>query len=148
MSRKDRDAYNAYMRVYMKERYQAFKAEILSRLGGACKECGSIIGLEMHHVEPSKKKFTISTAWSQRAEILDVEIAKCILLCGDCHKVVHGAKHGGERLYRSGCRCGPCIEGYQDRLPAKLATKTRWRERRRQNLHPSLSGESHRLSSG
>lgn len=61
--------------------------------GGACRCCGydiSTSALEFHHRDPSKKLFTINTDVMGRKwqTILD-EVAKCELLCANCHREHH-----------------------------------------------------------
>jgi hypothetical protein len=83
-----------------------------NRLGGRCIRCGATDDLNFHHRDPSEKSFTISRLWSMRDEIIETELAKCDLLCRECHKKHHESKatHGEVRRYWRGCRCGPCKE--------------------------------------
>lgn len=61
--------------------------------GGKCKLCGydrCIEALEFHHIDPSKKDFSISSrgharSWKRVKEELD----KCIMLCANCHREIH-----------------------------------------------------------
>jgi hypothetical protein len=68
-----------------------FLAKIKESRGGKCIRCGydkCIKALEFHHIDPSKKDFTIS---SDRFHLLDAveESKKCILICSNCHKELH-----------------------------------------------------------
>lgn len=62
--------------------------------GGECCKCGykKYIGaLEFHHLDPNVKDFSISnkghcTSW----EKIKIELDKCILVCSNCHKEIHG----------------------------------------------------------
>jgi hypothetical protein len=57
-----------------------------------CIRCGESdpVVLDLHHRDPNEKEFTIS-AWTFRASIkaLEVEIAKCDVLCANCHRRAH-----------------------------------------------------------
>lgn len=62
--------------------------------GGCCVRCGynKYFGaLEFHHLDPSKKDFSLSAkghciGWDKVKKELD----KCILVCSNCHKEIHG----------------------------------------------------------
>ena len=64
----------------------------------ACAVCGEhdIRVLELDHIDPTKKKFTISQAvrlgfaWD---EVLQ-EIAKCQILCANCHRKRTAEQYG------------------------------------------------------
>jgi len=74
---------------------QIIKDECLSYLGGKCKRCGfnelSSI-LHFHHLDPYDKKFEISSYLSRGLKWLKPELDKCVLLCKNCHDVVHATK--------------------------------------------------------
>ena len=44
--------------------------------------------LEFHHLDPSKKDFTISNDHFKLLEVVE-ESKKCILICSNCHKELH-----------------------------------------------------------
>jgi hypothetical protein len=73
------------------ERRRTLKLNLVEFLGGSCKRCGwgeHPAGLVAHHVNPSKKAFTIggtSFSWEKIKE----EAKKCVLLCSNCHLIVH-----------------------------------------------------------
>lgn len=90
--------YTKYKEAYLmraKIRREALRSEFRQNMfeylsKKACVECGErdIRVLELDHINPSNKKFSISQAvrlgykW---AEVLD-EIKKCRVLCANCHK--------------------------------------------------------------
>jgi len=66
------------------------KHEFIGRLGGKCKSCGydkSWRALSFHHKTSDDKKFdlTLNMLWSQKWEKIEEEVAKCELLCLNCH---------------------------------------------------------------
>lgn len=71
-----------------------FKTRIVLSMGGCCRICGynkCYEALELHHINPLEKEYTISsirancTSWLKVVE----ELRKCILLCANCHREVH-----------------------------------------------------------
>lgn len=68
-----------------------FLAKLKEASGGKCIKCGynkCLKALEFHHLDPSKKDFTIS---NDHFKLLDAvnESKKCILICSNCHKELH-----------------------------------------------------------
>lgn len=69
----------------MKEKAVGYK-------GGCCQICKydrCIWALDFHHIDSSKKDFTISSNCNKSWERIKIEIDKCILLCSNCHREVH-----------------------------------------------------------
>lgn len=62
-------------------------------MGGACTGCGRpepIAALEFHHIDATTKEFGISTEGiTRRWDKIEAELAKCVLLCANCHREVH-----------------------------------------------------------
>lgn len=56
---------------------------------GYCLHCKSKKNLTFHHRDPSTKVFSLGNVKKQSIEQIQNEIAKCDLLCRDCHDVVH-----------------------------------------------------------
>lgn len=50
---------------------------------GPCRACGSIVDLEVDHVDPSLK--VSHSVWSWETSKMLAELSKCQALCGDCH---------------------------------------------------------------
>ena len=68
-----------------------FLAKIKISRGGACEKCGyhnCLKALEFHHLDPTKKDFTISNEYFKLKDAVE-ESKKCILLCSNCHRELH-----------------------------------------------------------
>lgn len=68
-----------------------FLAKIKISRCGRCEKCGydkCIKALEFHHLDPSKKDFTISNDHFRLKDAVE-ESKKCILLCANCHRELH-----------------------------------------------------------
>lgn len=76
------------------ERHMAFKALAVEYKGGKCVCCGykKYFGaLEFHHLNPKEKEFNLGQfKTGQLNEIVKKELDKCILVCSNCHKEIHG----------------------------------------------------------
>lgn len=60
--------------------------------GKGCLKCGEShpACLDYHHLDPTTKKFQIGMGWRSRPwEDVLSEIAKCELLCSNCHRKLH-----------------------------------------------------------
>ena len=72
------------------------KEKALKYRGGKCVACGydkHQNSLEFHHVNPEDKEFSLSDidrrvykTWEEIKKELD----KCVILCSNCHKELHG----------------------------------------------------------
>jgi len=109
LSIKDQDTKREYQRKWKANRRKAFFEN------KKCTECGSIVDLELHHVNPKDK--TDHRIWSWSKERQEKELKKCIVLCKECHlKITIKEKttpviHGNSNTYkRSKCRCDLCTE--------------------------------------
>ena len=59
-----------------------------------CRKCGEShhACIDFHHVDPSKKDFTIGNALYKlhyTVELILEELEKCIPLCANCHRIFH-----------------------------------------------------------
>lgn len=70
------------------------KIKACEYLGNKCKRCGldDIRVLCFHHVNPLNKMYEISTSFGKKFEELKLELDKCIVLCSNCHLIVHAEK--------------------------------------------------------
>ena len=116
------DKKREYQRNWLRNKRDAWIEE-----HGPCKECGSEINLELHHIDekdPSLATHMGSSIFSMRKDKQELELAKCIVLCEECHKRVTAENaghlmHGTHSMYTNhGCRCSVCREHHA--LEARL----------------------------
>jgi len=81
-----------YLKSAVIKRRQAIKARAVALLGGACIVCGYNKHpgvLDFHHVDPTAKSFGISSGGLSRAwATIEAELAKCVLVCANCHREI------------------------------------------------------------
>jgi len=75
------------------ERQRALKRAAVEYKGGKCQCCGfdKYLGaLEFHHLDPAEKDFQVAM-WPRKimCGVLKAELDKCVLLCANCHRMVH-----------------------------------------------------------
>lgn len=77
-----------------KERRRKFKKECIDYKGGKCIICGygKYQGaLDFHHLDINEKDFNISHIKKVVVDdFVKIELDKCVLLCANCHREVHG----------------------------------------------------------
>ena len=78
--------------AYAKERYEARRSFVNSyKTEIGCQHCGyneHPVALEFDHIDPSTKKFSIgSQLMSMSWKSIHEEIAKCQVLCANCHQI-------------------------------------------------------------
>lgn len=130
MAYADRREYmQKYQREWVAKRRAAFFAD------RSCEWCGSTKRLELDHIDPSQKVDHKIWSWSEVRR--NEEIAKCQILCHDCHLIKtaddyrKNAKHGTYPMRnRYGCECEECKE-YVRR--SKRESRARIKERDNEN---------------
>lgn len=77
---------------YCKKRWTERKLKVIEQFGGCCHDCQhsySAPVYEFHHLDPSAKEL----AWNKMRLVsetkLQRELAKCIMLCANCHRLRH-----------------------------------------------------------
>lgn len=70
------------------------KERMVAAMGGACQGCGydtCHAALEMHHIDPKQKDFGFGkvTANPKAWPLIVAELAKCVLVCANCHREIH-----------------------------------------------------------
>jgi hypothetical protein len=80
-------------------RIRGNKAVAVSMLGGKCSMCGfqtNVLSVyDFHHLDPSKKEVNKQeriVAFS--GEKMMAELKKCILVCSNCHRIIHARDEG------------------------------------------------------
>lgn len=87
MPRKDKAAYNAYMREYLTRRYHERRAVVVEMLGGQCVECGSTDDLELDHADATAKSYDLCKILSASPwDKIMFELPKIQLLCAQHHR--------------------------------------------------------------
>jgi 5-methylcytosine-specific restriction endonuclease McrA len=77
---------NNYFRTYLKQRYEERMALAIAMLGGQCVECGAGEDLQIDHINPLHKSFSVADKIAQYAwPKIEAELKKCQLLCITCH---------------------------------------------------------------
>lgn len=101
-----RDGNLARWRRHSGAKYRERRAYMLARLGGRCVICGTTERLEIDHVDPATKHFTLLAEWYRPLEEIDAELEKCQLLCQRDHLAKSRAEGslarrvGGEEHYQ------------------------------------------------
>jgi len=70
------------------------KLRLVMEAGGRCSKCGygrNLAALVWHHLDPRRKEFQLDLrSLSNRSERdIQRELAKCVLLCANCHAETH-----------------------------------------------------------
>jgi hypothetical protein len=77
---------------YTTDRFRARKRQAVAYLGGKCADCGITFPYyvyEFHHLDPTQKDVQFNTLRRRSWERIKAELAKCVLLCANCHRVRH-----------------------------------------------------------
>ena len=97
MTRKEKRTYAdraEYLKKAVTERRRKLKQMLVEHKGGVCAVCGykKYIGaFDLHHLDHSQKEFGLSVRGLTRSwEKLRAEADKCILVCANCHREIHG----------------------------------------------------------
>lgn len=105
-----RDYMREYQNAWLQRRRRAW-----IEVNGPCAQCGSSDRLEVDHIDRATKTANPAAIWGWSAERRAAELAKCQVLCHDCHqqKTLAEFRSAGQpcpsrTAYRGGCRCGGC----------------------------------------
>ena len=95
----------------MREGARKRKREAIELLGGKCQRCSGVFHpavYDFHHKDPTEKETSIAILLQSYAVDhykVQQELEKCILLCSNCHRVVHTYEENIDRACKSGV-CG------------------------------------------
>lgn len=76
---------------------QGRQLKAIHLLGGKCSRCNEVfdpVCYDFHHIDPSHKEFTIGSSMLLGESRFFNEVRKCILLCANCHRLVHKELRG------------------------------------------------------
>ena len=87
---------NRYHQSYeaQKTRGLARKLRLVKAAGGRCVRCGydkNLAALTFHHTDADEKSFKLDmrSLSNRKLEAVRMEVAKCILVCQNCHAELH-----------------------------------------------------------
>ncbi len=93
-----------YLIKAVAKRRRDLKLRAIRSMGGRCMICGydkHPAILDFHHIDPNSKSFGISSGGFSRSwESIKNEIAKCVLLCANCHREVERGLTSLPDIYR------------------------------------------------
>ena len=75
----------------VKNSRERLKERIVYVMGGKCQCCGynkCQSALELHHINPQEKEFTVSANTNRSWQSIVQEIKKCTLVCANCHREI------------------------------------------------------------
>lgn len=81
--------------IYSKNKKDRIRIKIFNISGDCCTKCfefkGMVKFLELHHINPVTKIFSLSCVnfKSKKWEIVELETKKCLHLCPNCHRLYH-----------------------------------------------------------
>lgn len=118
----------AARREYQAQWARRRRDDWIASRGGVCEKCGSSDRLEVDHIDPKTKLMNPREVWNRRDEVRLAELAKCQVLCHECHKAKSLAErpradHGNTYYVRYRCRCDICRADH-------AAQSRAWRARR------------------
>ena len=64
---------------------------------GPCQMCGATSDLEADHIDWRTKEHSVGDIWHRNSEIRRLELAKCQVLCADCHQKKSGKEMSERR---------------------------------------------------
>jgi len=133
-------------RVYQVNWITARKRKYIEQMG-CCVFCGSLYNIQIHHLDSSNK--WSHRIWSYSPDIIELELSKCIALCGHCHKMYHALlrhkdiQHGHNTGYRLGCRCAKCRKAHTEVARMDKLKKSAAEESKIQTHQMKLGDETH-----
>ena len=85
--------YTAKNRDRVKSAREARKLAAIEKMGGCCADCKQTYPpavYDFHHLEPTAKEHEPKRLFGQKdQDRIDAELAKCVLLCSNCHRLRH-----------------------------------------------------------
>jgi hypothetical protein len=90
---RNKEEHKAKTKVRNKERRERFHA-LKQQLNLKCEFCGEtdVACLDFHHKNPKEKERTVGRMHTCSIEAVMAEIAKCQVLCANCHRKLHAGR--------------------------------------------------------
>ena len=83
-----------YLKAAVAARRRKLKLMVIEYKGGSCVVCGYNRypgAFDLHHLDGSTKEFGLSMQGLTRSwERVKAEADKCVLVCANCHREIHG----------------------------------------------------------
>ena len=107
------------------------RQEVLDYFGNICRQCGATDNLEVDHVDPTTKLFSLTGKHLTRTpHSVLTELVKCQLLCHTCHWVKTRSqlpkkvlRHGTTNAYTNyKCRCELCTKANREAYRRYIST--------------------------
>lgn len=73
-------------------RWRNIKKKAIAYMGGKCAKCGydsHPSALQFHHIDPLTKDVSWNKLRLRAWDKITAELDKCIMLCANCHFIVH-----------------------------------------------------------
>lgn len=88
--------------IKIKKYHNERKDKLVLYKGGKCEVCGVVDDscvFDFHHLDSSKKDFSISGRVTSKWSLVIEEADKCLLVCANCHRKIHkgGVGHTMEK---------------------------------------------------
>lgn len=78
---------------FNRERRLRNKFRAIEKLGSCCSRCmvhyKDMDVYDFHHVGEEKKLNKLGVMWSYSWKRIKEELSKCVLLCANCHRIIH-----------------------------------------------------------
>jgi hypothetical protein len=77
---------------YCIDRWQKKKLRVVEQMGNKCHDCKNTYPptvYDLHHIDPSQKEMGWDKMRLASEEKTQLELAKCVLLCANCHRIRH-----------------------------------------------------------
>jgi hypothetical protein len=93
----NRAAYNRAWHKAHPDRIDGNRALVLAAKSGPCMDCGGVFHysvMDLDHVR-GEKRFALALAGHYSKAVVEAEIAKCDLVCSNCHRMRTFKRRGG-----------------------------------------------------
>ncbi|MDD3412373.1 MAG: hypothetical protein PHY47_00045 [Lachnospiraceae bacterium] len=87
--------------IYKRKRLHKIKSDFILDKGGECSHCKikynfkNAAIFDFHHIDPKEKEYNLGqgTVNKIKLSVLKEELKKCILICSNCHRLIHSSEY-------------------------------------------------------